>query len=240
MEKTIFTFRRVEKKYPITASQQAALLSRIGHRLIPDAYGKNTVCSLYLDTPTWRLIRGSIDAGAYKEKLRIRSYGTPKADSPVFLEIKKKYKGVVSKRRIQLPLSQAIAYIDGGSKPCAGQIIEEIDYALRFYENPKPAMLIACEREAYFEKGNPDLRITFDTDIRYRHTQLHMENGNEGKCILPPDKVLMEIKTAGAMPLWLAEALDALSLFPGKFSKYGTAYQEIANEQGVHHNASVF
>ena len=52
--------------------------------------------SLYLDTPSWRLIRDSIHAGAYKEKLRLRSYGKPNPESLVFLEIKKKYKGVGS------------------------------------------------------------------------------------------------------------------------------------------------
>lgn len=96
MEKTIFSFRRVEKKYAITQAQQAALLSLIGDKLTPDSHGKSTVCSLYLDTPSWRLIRGSLDAISYKEKLRIRSYGTPNPETLVFLEIKKKYKGVGS------------------------------------------------------------------------------------------------------------------------------------------------
>ena len=240
MEKTVFSFRRVEKKYLISVSPQEALLSCIGHRLTPDQYGKNTVCSLYLDTPTWYLIRGSIDAGAYKEKLRLRSYGTPKEDTQVFLEIKKKYKGVVSKRRVQLPLKQAMAYIFGGDKPSQGQIMEEIDYALRFYDHPKPAMLIACEREAYFGKEDPNLRITFDTAIRCRDKDLKMEMGSEGRLLLMPDEVLMEIKTAGAMPLWLAEALDALSLFPGRFSKYGTAYRETIKYEGAYDHASDF
>ena len=96
MEKTVFYFQRVEKKYLITAEQKAALLECIGQSLVPDSYGKSTVCSLYLDTPSWRRIRNSIHAGAYKEKLRLRSYGTPNPESLVFLKIKKKYKGVVS------------------------------------------------------------------------------------------------------------------------------------------------
>ncbi|MBQ3000378.1 MAG: polyphosphate polymerase domain-containing protein [Oscillospiraceae bacterium] len=237
MENTVFSFRRVEKKYLITAEQQAALLSCIGNRLIPDSHGKSTVCSLYLDTPSWRLIRGSIDAGAYKEKLRLRSYGTPTAETPVFLEIKKKYKGVVSKRRVQLPLQVVMAYLSGGEKPCTGQIMEELDYAMRFYGHPQPAMFIACEREAYFGVEDLGLRITFDTNIRGRYTGLFLEQGSEGTSLLPGDKVLMEIKTAGAMPLWLADALDALCLFPGRFSKYGTAYQKMIHFEGVYHNA---
>lgn len=57
MEKTVFFFQRVEKKYLITAEQKAALLECIGQSLVPDSYGKSTVCGLYLDTPSWRLIR---------------------------------------------------------------------------------------------------------------------------------------------------------------------------------------
>ena len=237
MEKTVFFFQRVEKKYLITAEQKAALLECIGQSLVPDSYGKSTVCSLYLDTPSWRLIRDSIHAGVYKEKLRLRSYGKPNPETLVFLEIKKKYKGVVSKRRVQLPLDQAMAYIDGGEKPCTGQVMEELDYALRFYGHPGPAMLIACEREAYFGAANHDLRITFDTEVRGRDTHLSLTEGSAGTKLLPPDMVLMEIKTAGAMPLWLSAALNAQRIFPGRFSKYGTAYQKLIKTEGVYHNA---
>ena len=80
-------FKRVEKKYLVSSEEKQKLMSIIGDRLVPDRYGKNTVCSLYLDTPDYLLIRNSIDAIAYKEKLRLRSYGVPK-DAPIFFEIK--------------------------------------------------------------------------------------------------------------------------------------------------------
>ncbi|MBQ6465678.1 MAG: VTC domain-containing protein [Oscillospiraceae bacterium] len=60
--------------------------------------GRSTVTSLYLDTPDCRIIRNSIEAADYKEKLRLRSYGTASADSGVFLELKKKFGGVVYTR----------------------------------------------------------------------------------------------------------------------------------------------
>ncbi len=222
--KDIMTFRRVEKKYRLTPAQKDALLDIIGAHLTPDAHGRNTICSLYLDTPDHRIIRASIIAQAYKEKLRLRSYGTPKMDDEVFLEIKKKFKGVVYKRREIMTLRQAMAYIAGGEKPCDSQIMREIDYAMHFYRQPKPAMLIAYEREAYFDAGNPDLRITFDTDVRARSTDCRLEMGSAGEYLLPEDAILMEIKTGGAMPVWLAHALSQCDILPGRFSKYGTAY----------------
>ncbi|MBE5809388.1 MAG: polyphosphate polymerase domain-containing protein [Clostridiales bacterium] len=222
--KDIMTFRRVEKKYRLNPAQKDALLAAIGAHLTPDAHGRNTICSLYLDTPDHLIIRNSIIARAYKEKLRLRSYGTPTMDDQVFLEIKKKYKGVVYKRREIMTLREAMTYIEDGQKPCDSQIMREIDYAMHFYRNPKPMMLIAYEREAYFDAENPDLRITFDTNVRARDTDCRLENGSNGEYLLPEDAILMEIKTSGAMPVWLAQALSQCGIRPGRFSKYGTAY----------------
>lgn len=221
----ILIFRRVEKKYRLTPVQKDALLQEVAGHLTPDAHGCSTICSLYLDTPEHLLIRNSIDARVYKEKLRLRSYGTPAPDDHVFLEIKKKYKGVVYKRREVLTLAEAMAYIGGGEKPIESQIMSEIDYAMRFYRQPKPAMLIAYEREAYFDRELPSLRLTFDTNVRYRETDLHLDHGHHGTLLLPDDAILMEIKTDGAMPLWLARALSTCGILPTSFSKYGTAYQ---------------
>ena len=239
--KDIMIFRRIEKKYRLNPSQKAALLDIIGSHLTPDAHGRNTICSLYLDTPDHLIIRNSIIARTYKEKLRLRSYGTPTMDDQVFLEIKKKYKGVVYKRREIMTLQEAMAYIEQGEKPCDSQIMREIDYAMRFYHQPQPMMLIAYEREAYFDASNPDLRITFDTNVRARDTDCRLESGSHGTYLLPEDAILMEIKTGGAMPVWLAQALSECGILPGRFSKYGTAYLRNAGliEAPVYHRTTL-
>ena len=217
-------FKRIEKKYLLSEAQQEALLQRIGAQLRPDEYGRSTVLSLYLDTPDRRIIRSSIEAVDYKEKLRLRSYGTAKADSAVFLELKKKFGGVVYKRRAAMTLTEAERYLRMGVKPFESQIMSELDWAMRLYGRPKGAMLIACEREAWFDEEHPDLRLTFDRNIRCRENELRLDRGSAGTALLPKDTVLLEIKTAGAMPLWLADALDAEGVLPGSFSKYGEAY----------------
>ena len=127
---TTYIFKRIERKYLVDEVTKRRLLQRMKDRLLLDEYGKSTICSLYLDTPDHRIIRSSIDAGAYKEKLRLRSYGTPRADSTVYLELKKKYEGVVYKRRVSLPLSEAKAYLTGAKPPQDSQIWREIDYAM--------------------------------------------------------------------------------------------------------------
>lgn len=225
MSKDICIFKRVEKKYLITKQQKDQLLGKIGAFLVPDSHGKSTIRSLYLDTPDFLIIRNSIDAKAYKEKLRLRSYGTPSASSQVFLELKKKYQGVVYKRRVSMSLEDAEIYFDIGLKPVQTQIMSEIDYAMSFYGHPVPQMMIAYEREAFFVNRMPDMRLTFDSEIRYRNHHLRLELGTDGKTIIPNDTFLLEIKTTGAMPIWLADALDVCHIFPSSFSKYATAYQ---------------
>ena len=226
-----YIFKRIEKKYLLSETQYEALFQRIGAHLKPDEFGRSTVLSLYLDTPDHRIIRSSIEAVDYKEKLRLRSYGTAGAESAVFLELKKKYGGVVYKRRASMSLSQAERYLRTGIKPFESQIMSEIDWAMRLYGRPKGAMLIACEREAWFDEAHPDLRLTFDRNIRYRESELRLDRGSAGTALLPRDTVLLEIKTAGAMPLWLADALDAEGILPGSFSKYGEAYLRTLEEK---------
>ncbi|MDO4991033.1 MAG: polyphosphate polymerase domain-containing protein [Eubacteriales bacterium] len=218
------TFKRIEKKYLLSEVQQEALFQKIGAHLKPDAFGRSTVLSLYLDTPDHRIIRNSIEAADYKEKLRLRSYGTARADSTVFLELKKKFGGVVYKRRAAMTLTEAERYLRMGIKPFESQILSELDWAMKLYGRPKGAMLIACEREAWFDEAHPDLRLTFDRNIRFRENELRLDRGSAGCALLPKSTVLLEIKTAGAMPLWLADALDAEGILPGSFSKYGEAY----------------
>ncbi len=227
---TTCVFKRIEKKYLLTEDRYEALFQRIGAQLKPDEFGRSTVLSLYLDTPDHRIIRNSIEAVDYKEKLRLRSYGTAGPESKVFLELKKKFKGVVYKRRAVMTLLEAERYLEEGAKPFDSQIMDEIDWAMKLYGRPKPAMMIACEREAWFDGEHPDLRLTFDRGIRYRERELHLSSGGMGTSLLPENTVLLEIKTGGAMPLWLAHALDAERILPGSFSKYGAAYTRSLEE----------
>jgi len=217
-------FKRTEKKYLITTHQAEALLHRLRGCLQPDRYGESTVCSLYLDTPDFRMIRASMDARTYKEKLRVRCYGTTTADSTAFLEIKKKFDGVVYKRREAMPLATAMAYLQGSPPPLDTQIMREIDYAMHFWQHPQPSAVIAYERRAFFFRETPSVRLTLDANVRYRTNRLDLALGHEGQIILPAETVLLEIKSDGAMPLVLAHTLDALHIFPSSFSKYGTAY----------------
>lgn len=220
-------FKRYEKKYLLTTEKYEAVKAAIEEHMTQDIYGLHTICNLYYDTDTYELIRASIEKPVYKEKFRVRSYGIPNSDSPVFLEIKKKFKGVVYKRRIAAPLCDAMAYLNK-SNPDAlprSQILNEIDYMLDRVK-PEAKVYIAYDRIAYYGNEDPNLRVTFDTNMRYRDYDLELDKGDEGKPILDEPLYLMEIKIPQVMPLWMTKILTENQVYPTSFSKYGTCYKK--------------
>ena len=245
MPELIISFKRTEKKYLMSASEYRSLIGRIGKYLVPDEYGKSTICSAYLDTPDHRIVRSSIEARNYKEKLRLRCYRTPGDHDTALVELKKKYKGIVYKRRIEMEYASAVAFLSGescDSPQVETQIGKEISYFLKFYEGIRPSYALFCERTALIGRDDPTLRLTIDANLRYRRTDLDLRLGTHGQDLLPPGHYVMEIKTPLAMPLWMTGLLDKNRIFPSPFSKFGTAYtMELREElEGGHcHNSSI-
>ncbi|MBO4501325.1 MAG: polyphosphate polymerase domain-containing protein, partial [Clostridia bacterium] len=225
-------FERVEKKYIISSSQYDSLMQTIPELCVPDIYPESDICSVYYDTPDHLLIRRSLDKPVYKEKLRIRSYDVPTGDSPVFVELKKKLLGTVYKRRISLKYSDAMEFLNSGGK-CKkdlSQIEKEIAYCFDLYRSLQPAMFVSYHRKSFVGINDYGLRITFDNDVLSRTTDLELAKGIWGDEVLAEGHYIMEIKTLNSMPLRLAEALDKNRIFPGSFSKYGTAYQRLTEQ----------
>lgn len=220
-------FKRSEIKYMIDEDIFRKLMEVMKKYMIADDYGRSTVCSLYFDTPDYLLIRRSLDHPMYKEKLRLRSYGVANESTKVFVEIKKKYDSIVYKRRIAMKESEAQRYLLHHEKVMSGQISDEIDYCMDHYEGLAPAVMLSYEREAYYAKDDHGFRITFDRNILWRDYDLSLCKGIYGNPILKEDQVLMEVKTAGAIPLWMVEFLSGNKIYKTSFSKYGTAYRTI-------------
>ncbi len=218
-----YNFQRYEKKYFLTAGQRDLLIDKLSGHMCPDEYGSYPIYNIYYDTPDFQLIRRSLDGPIYKEKLRLRSYGDPGGDAPVFLEIKKKFNGVVYKRRTEMEAGAAMDYMAGKEPERSSQICHEIDWFRRRWQ-PEPKVFLAYDRQALAARDGSELRVTFDTAIRFRREDLDLRLGGRGREILPRDRVLMEIKIPGVAPVWLARLLSEERLFPVSFSKYGYCY----------------
>jgi SPX domain protein involved in polyphosphate accumulation len=217
-------FRRYEKKYIITREQSAAFQELLARQMPPDRRSEYLVQNLYYDTANWDMIRASIERPLYKEKLRLRCYGELRQDSALYVELKKKYKGVVYKRRIAVT-AKALAErsVRDIVSESGSQISREIDYYMKRH-GVSERIYISYRRTAFDGMEDMGLRVTFDTAPRFRLDGLHYGHPCEGFTILPQDKALMEIKTFGGMPVWLAQALSENAAFPVSFSKYGVCY----------------
>jgi hypothetical protein len=71
---------------------------------------------------------------------------------------------------------------------------------------------------------DPNLRITFDTNIEWSTDQMDLRKIEDGQSILKEGEALMEIKVSESMPMELARELSKLQIFPVSFSKYGRGY----------------
>lgn len=220
-------FQRYEFKYLMDTCQLQAVLAAMEPHMVPDEYSHSSIRNLYLDTSNFRLIRRSLEKPVYKEKLRIRSYGRAGGEEKVFVELKKKYRSVVYKRRISMPQDLALGCVAGAELWPDNQIGTELAYAADFYKTLRPAVFLSYERDSFRGVEDEDFRVTFDREIRYRREELTLDSDTWGIPLLAPGQVLMELKVAGGLPLWMAHVLSEQGIFKTSFSKYGTAYEDI-------------
>lgn len=223
------TFSRYEEKYIITDDQKNQLITFLEPYCYYDVFsGLNKAYQIYnifYDTVNDDVVRHSLSKPKYKEKLRMRSYQYPIADNDiVFLEIKKKIKGKISKRRVSLKYIDAINLIEKKIKPQTDdylikQIIEEISYFLEINQ-VYPKYIISYEREALFTKDNLPIRVTFDKNIFARSV-----NENDSIRVIEDGYWVMEIKTPINLPIWFTRKLSELEVYNNSFSKIGNAYK---------------
>ena len=184
MENYQAVFKRKEIKYLLSSEERNALLPILEAHMEPDAFAHSSISNLYYDTPDFRMVRRSLEKPMYKEKLRLRSYGTPENTSTVFPEIKKKAMGIVYKRRISLPYQEAVSFLSGqqiaSTEMCDGttrQILHELDWMLASYKDLPPRVFLSYERDSYKGISDPSLRLTLDQDILFRTDRLDLREG---------------------------------------------------------------
>ncbi len=226
-------FQRYELKYMLTQLQKERFLEVMEAHMALDNFGRTVIRNLYYDTDNYRLIRHSMERPPYKEKLRVRSYRRAVAADEVFVELKKKYKSVVYKRRVAMRQSDALQWLCGndGFAP-QGQISDEITYFRDYYASLHPTVFLSYEREAFYCLDGSDFRVTFDENVLARQQDLSLQIEPYGTELLPYGMTLLELKASGALPLWVAEFLTKQRIYKTSFSKYGTAYQKMMFQGG--------
>src|SRR5699024_7121590 len=103
-----------------------------------------------------------------------------------FFEVKQKHNKVVNKRRMLIQLKEAKRYLaEVDSNPLQSyetsneQVLREIDYFRQLYQL-KPEMIVSYDRHAIHGIDDPELRMTFDFNLRCRDYDLLLEHGAYG------------------------------------------------------------
>lgn len=225
-------FNRFELKYILSLEQAHAIQEALKDYTDFDPHGGETgyrISSLYYDSPELDFFWDKIEGLKYRRKLRLRVYPSEK-DEPIttgMVEIKQRINRTVQKRRIQLPLADAFAL-------CAGEldisdftawekmVASEVFYLVQA-KALKPTCIIDYHRKALVgRKYNPDLRITFDTDLRASLQNLDFPGHVNARRFLPPDCCIMEIKVDETVPDWVGGLLMHFNLELHRVSKYCT------------------
>ena len=218
-EKPIVVMKRYEMKYIMSPEQTEYFKKSVEGHMKIDKFGLTSIASLYYDTPNYRLIRTSVEKPAFKEKIRLRSYGIATDTSPVFLELKRKAYGIVYKRRVQSTIPLVKKFFDCEGDICAGgQINREITAFRDYYQTLVPACMIIYDRVAYFQPDG-DLRLTIDHNPRYRYEDLDLRCSMDGTSLLKDGYTILEVKVQQAVPLWLSDILTKGRRSTGSFSK---------------------
>ena len=225
-------YTRKEMKYMVSGAVLEVLQRELEPYLKKDKFFFERIHNIYYDNDFDDLICTSIQKPVFKEKMRLRGYEFEGEMFPyVYAEAKRKFKGIVYKRRTRFPMSELETFLSGKKSPAEvlgdSQVAQEICFLIdktRCY----PKLYLSYDRYSYRAKNEEeDLRLTVDSNIVSRTELLNLSvNPKLDVPLIGSDDYLMEIKTGFAFPLWLTEILTRYKIFPVSFSKYGRIYEK--------------
>lgn len=227
-------YQRFECKYLINEDQVQGIREHIRAFTQPDPYAKKApdgcyvIQSLYLDGPDLRLFRETQEGVKKRLKLRIRCYSD--CDSlPVYMEIKRRYNGLVLKARARTMRDAAGKMLSG----YASDITHLADEEKACYEEfvswvgrwtAQPVVWVKYRREAYVGALQPGIRITMDRNLVFapstgpmKPVPSNMWNSIEQR------RVVLELKFNKSFPDWMKSLVQRFNLRRQSYSKYGNA-----------------
>lgn len=227
---------RIEYKYLVPAENLNKLRNALSPFIEHDAFAlerpdkEYTVRSIYLDTPRLDYYYEKIEGVKIRKKLRIRGYNEFHGERLVFLEIKRKNGSHSFKNRSPLLYGDLPLLFETGN-------IEEFVLTNKKNDNPlkdgkrffyhyfkyslRPSVLVVYDREAYFVKSNPRIRITLDKDLRFLASPTLIDLYDEANLRYAlPGRFVLEVKFDHNLPLWLRDVIRKYDLKRCAVSKY--------------------
>jgi len=236
---SIRAFNRFELKYLIGRDQIEAVRDDLAERLQLDPHnrtGSYPVWSLYYDTADRQFYWEKIDGVKFRQKLRIRHYGHPEAltqDTTVFVEIKQRVNKVTQKRRVAMHYRDALELCHGRRHvempdPADQRVVDEV-LMLAGGLDLRPSAITGYQRLAMVGYDTDSgLRITFDTHLRGRTTDLELHSTVPTGSVLDPAMAIVEVKVNERVPYWLTEKVARHNMALIRISKYCTSVEGVA------------
>lgn len=242
--------RRYETKYVIPKEMVPEIRAMIRPFCEQDPYGTGNPptyvnTTLQLDSPGLSLHYAKLWDFVDRFKLRVRTYGDPVGEFPVFMEVKAKDRNMIFKYRCQLPFKQWGEHLfrDGVIKGVHFKSSEEAEHFYQFLRLTKeigarPLMLIRYRRESYFGKVDDYSRVTLDSQLEFQQTYSWDSWGRDGvwRALDNPmmqtrrhDKeldfsgVVLELKALNNVPHWMIDVVTRLDLWRMGHCKYSNA-----------------
>jgi hypothetical protein len=189
-----------------------------------------TVRSIYFDTPRFDFYFEKIEGIKNRKKVRLRGYYKEDENNIVFFEIKRKYDIPILKFRSPVKYEDAIDMFR--SRNINGQVVSSDlfpkgnENSKRFFyqvfsKNLRPVVLIVYEREAYQDKMDDTVRLTFDKNLRskaYPSIDNLFEENKLSQSL--SGKFILEVKFNNHFPHWLNPIIANFSLRKQSASKY--------------------
>ena len=225
---------RGELKFLIDYRKYCKLLEYIRPYTEPDKFagtnGTYLVSSVYYDTPGNRFYWEKIDGEKVRKKVRIRSYLDSKTCKPLhtILEVKKKDDRNVYKAKAEMDFSDAVTILNGPSTEKLHSkkfsvkektAIDDVLY-LRHKFGLQPKIMVAYERQAFYDSASHNTRLTFDLNVGYRTVDLRNPDPQTSRYAIPPNLVVLEVKYKKFMPVWTMNMIRIFDLRLTTVSKY--------------------
>ena len=226
---------KYEFKYIVAVNQIDELREAIRPFVDLDPYAEAmegheyTVRSVYFDTSRFDYYWEKVDGYKMRKKIRVRGYNQKKGDDDtVFMEIKRKFKEPIEKDREKLTFEVMKRLLAGEGSQAYGDAGDEhgVNGAGKFLyhvyrNNLKPVVLVIYEREAYFDRYRPDVRMTIDKNLRaIAYPSIDDLYSEEKAKPALKDRFIFEVKFKDHFPGWLRPITGRYGLIRRSASKY--------------------
>ena len=224
-------FNRFELKYILPWQEAEKFRHQMKAHVLRDPHagskGHYHINSLYYDSPDYKCFWEKIEGLKVRRKVRIRAYGENENKDDVFLEIKQRTNRTIQKRRIRCSKKTVLPLLNGLNDNAWDEtiknnhVLSEVNFLYHWYQL-EPKAVISYQREAFQGIYNDRLRITFDTNLRYR---MHFDLDptippDHDLYLIHPELVVLEIKFNEKIPIWLTRMIQCCDFQINRISKY--------------------